>query len=113
MGHAHHPDKLLEVASDKLWAIVGDDPGAGLGEGLAGALEDDFHVGLGHLGAELPVHEESAEAIEHRAQVEEGAEHIEVGNIHMPVLMGGPRAAGSRGPFWKVDGTRIVAVRPA
>jgi hypothetical protein len=71
--------------------IVADDPRPGLGVLLQGPLQDRFHVGFLHLGPDFPVHDVAAEAIQHGAQEVERAAQIDVGNIDMPMVVGGQR----------------------
>ena len=87
VGHAGDADTFLELAGDEWRAIIGDDPRVRLGQGFVGPLQDDFHVRFGHLGTDLPVHNEPAKAVQDRAQEAKRPADIEVGNIYMPGLM--------------------------
>src|SRR5438128_2213507 len=58
-----------------------------LGELLPGPLQDDLHLGFGHRLANLPMHQVAAVAVEHTAEVIESARQIEIGDIHVPVLV--------------------------
>jgi len=87
MGHAAEANELFEIASDELRPIVGDNPGRGLREQLPGPLQDDLDFAFGHRFANLPVHQVAAVAIQHAAEVVEGAREVKVGDIHVPVLV--------------------------
>src|SRR5438045_9709726 len=78
----------LEVASDELRAIVGDDSRLGFQVLLLGSLQDHFDIGFSHRLTQIPMHEETTESIQNAAQVIEGAAQVDVGNVDMPVLMG-------------------------
>ena len=87
MRHARQPDELLEVFGDELRPVVGDDPWPGFRELLLGPLQDDFHIRFGHLLPDLPMDDVPAAAIQETAQVVESTAQVDVGDIHMPVLM--------------------------
>src|SRR5438876_10442551 len=72
--HARDANELLEVASDELRAIVGDDSRLGFQVLLLGSLQDHFDIGFSHRLTQIPMHEETTESIQNAA--------------HMPVLMG-------------------------
>jgi hypothetical protein len=86
--HARDANELLEVASDELRAIVGDDSRLGFQVLLLGSLQDHFDIGFSHRLTQIPMHEETTESIQNAAQVIEGAAQVDVGNVDMPVLMG-------------------------
>ncbi len=88
MRHARDANELLEVASDELRAIVGDDSRLGFQVLLLGSLQDHFDIGFSHRLTQIPMHEETTESIQNAAQVIEGAAQVDVGNVDMPVLMG-------------------------
>ena len=69
MGHAADANELLEVLGDELRAVVGDDAGTRLGEGLLGPLEDDLDVSFRHRLADLPVRDEAAASVQDATQV--------------------------------------------
>lgn len=50
-------------------------------------LRDRLHVLLLHGRANLPMHDRPAIAVQERAQIVKGAADVEVGNIHVPVLV--------------------------
>src|SRR5436309_15639023 len=54
------PNELLEVASDELRAIVGDDSRLGFQVLLLGSLQDHFDIGFSHRLAQIPMHEETS-----------------------------------------------------
>jgi hypothetical protein len=86
--HARDANELLEVASDELRAIVGDDSRLGFQVLLLGSPQDHFDIGFSHRLTQIPMHEETTESIQNAAQVIEGAAQVDVGNVDMPVLMG-------------------------
>ena len=52
-----------------------------------GAFENYFDIRFSHRLAQIPMHEESAEAVQNAAQVIEGAAQVDVGNVDMPMLV--------------------------
>ena len=70
MRHPHQSDEISEVASDELWTVVGDNARPRVGKYFLRALDDYLDVGLGHRLANLPVNDESAEAVEQAKTVE-------------------------------------------
>lgn len=87
MRHPTNPDKRLEFLGDKLGTIVGDDPRSDPRKEFPGSLDDDLDIGFGHPLADLPVHDVPAIPIQNRTQVVEGSADIDVGDIHVPVLV--------------------------
>ena len=87
MGHAGDADELFEVLGDELRPVVGDDAWAVVGIGLAGALDDGFHVGLLHFFADFPVHDVAAVAIEDGAEEVKSAGDIEIADVDVPVFV--------------------------
>ena len=87
MRHARDANELLEIASDELRAVVGDDSRLRFRVLLLGSLQNHFDVGFSHGLPEIPMHEETAEPIQNAAQVIEGAAQVDVGNVDMPVLV--------------------------
>ena len=69
-------------------AIIGNDPGPGLGNGFLSPLKDNFDILLLHLFANFPMDDGAAESIEDGAKVVESTGDIEVGEVDMPMLMG-------------------------
>ena len=68
MSHPADADELFEVSRNELRAIVADDPGMNARVALTSPLDDRFDVSLFHHGADFPVHDRSAEAIEQAAK---------------------------------------------
>ncbi len=91
MGHAGKPDELLEIPGNELRSVVGNNPWPGSRVFLLGPFKNDFHVSLGHLLPDLPVDDRAAAAIQQAAEVVERATDVEIGDVHMPVLMGQQR----------------------
>ena len=52
-----------------------------------GAFQDGFDVGLFHLLPDFPVDDQAAAAVQGAAQVVEGAADVDVGDVHVPVLV--------------------------
>jgi hypothetical protein len=46
--HARDANELLEIASDELWTMVGDDSGLRFRLLLLGSLEDHFDISFSH-----------------------------------------------------------------
>jgi len=61
--HSREANELLEILRHELRTVVADDAWRGLWEGFPRALQDDLHVGLFHLLAQLPMHEEAAATV--------------------------------------------------
>ena len=91
MGHATLPDEAFEITSNKLRSIIRDDPRSGLGKLFSGPLDDDLNIHFGHLFPDLLVHNVATVTIQQAAQVVKGATDIQIGNIHVPMLMGPKR----------------------
>ena len=87
MRHARDANELLEVASDELRTIVGDDSRLRFRVRLLGSLQDHFDISFSHGFTQIPMHEETTEPIQNAAQVIEGAAQVDVGNVDVPVLM--------------------------
>src|SRR5215469_4009489 len=85
--HARDANELLEVASDELRAIVGDDSRLRFRVLLLGSLKDQFDIRFSHGLTQIPMHEKTTEPIQNAAQVIEGAAQVDVRNVYMPVLM--------------------------
>src|SRR5205823_3732293 len=85
--HAGEADEFLEIAGDELRTIVGDDPRVSLGKEFFIPLQDQFNVGFSHGGPDVPVNDATAEAIENAAEIVEGAAQIQIGDVHVPMLM--------------------------
>ena len=68
MRHARDADELLEIASDELRAVVGDDSRLRFRVLLLGSLQNHFDVGFSHGLPEIPMHEETAEPIQNAAR---------------------------------------------
>jgi hypothetical protein len=66
---------------------VARDARPGFRKPLLGALKDYFHILLGHLLSDLPMDDVPAAAVQKAAQVAEGAAQIDVGNVHIPMLV--------------------------
>lgn len=95
MGHPADPDKFLEFLGDKLRPVVRDDPRSDARKPFPGSLNDDLYIGFGHTFSDLPVSNVSAIPIQGGTQIIEGAADIDVGDIHVPVLMRTPRLVKS------------------
>src|SRR5262250_2188874 len=87
MGHPRDADELLEVSGDELRSVVGDDPWFCLRILLPSSLQDDFDFRFGHRFPQIPMDDRTAKALQNAAQVVEGAAHVDVGNIDMPMLV--------------------------
>ena len=78
--------------------VVGDDARFGIRIFLLGGLEDNLDIGLPHRLAQVPMHNRTAVAVQHAAEVVERARDVDVGNVDMPMLMRFPRLLEAR-PF--------------
>jgi len=65
--HARDADELLEVASDELWPVVGDDSRLRFRVLLLGSLQDQFDISFSHGLTQIPMHEEPTEPIQNAA----------------------------------------------
>src|SRR3984893_19374841 len=87
MRHARDTNELLEVTSNELRSIVGDDLRLRFDKLLLGSLQNHFDIRLLHRLPEIPTHDIATVPIQYATQVVEGATHIDVGDIDVPVLM--------------------------
>ena len=87
MGHTRDANELLEIPGDELRPIVGDDPRFRFRIFFSRSLQNDFDFCFGHRFSQIPMDDRTAIAIQNAAQVVEGATHVAVGNIDVPVLM--------------------------
>lgn len=71
MGHAGEADEGLEVLGDELGAVVGDDPGGGVRELLACALEDEPGVSACPRSRELTIASRLLQSLVARAHAAE------------------------------------------
>ena len=80
---------------------------------LLGGLENDLDVGFPHRLAQVPVHDRAAVAVQHAAEVVEGARDVDVGNVDMPMLMRLGRLFEAR-PFQRLFAVPLAQqARPA
>ena len=89
VGETGHADELFEVLGNELGPIVGNDPWLCFGVLFQSALDDDLYVGFGHGLAQLLVDDEARASVEQRAEVVKRPGHVDVRDVHMPVLVGG------------------------
>ena len=87
MRHTRDADEFLEIPGNKLWSVIGDDPRSRFGELLLGALQDYLHIHFRHLFPDLPMDDKTTTSIENAAQIIERAANVDIGNIHMPMVM--------------------------
>jgi hypothetical protein len=64
MGQTDDADKLLEIAGNKLRAVIGDDSRFGVRIFFQAALEDDLDVGFSHALAQFPMNDCARTAVE-------------------------------------------------
>ncbi len=76
MRHARYADEFFEVSRDELRAVVGNDARPRFRVFLLGSLQNDLNVSLGHGLAQIPMHDESAIAVQYAAQIVERARNI-------------------------------------
>ena len=88
MSHAGDANELLEIASDELGSVIGDDSWARSGVELASPLDDHFDIAFGHLFSQFPVDNESRKAIQKRAEIIEGAADVDIAHVDVPMLVG-------------------------
>ena len=81
------PDELLEVPGDELRPVVGDDPGSRFRKFLLGPLQDDLRCRPPSSLPDFPVDDVTAVTVQDAAQVVERPADVDVGNIHVPVLV--------------------------
>ena len=81
MRHARDADELLEIAGNELRTIVRDNAGLRFRVLFLGAFENYFDISFAHRLAQIPMHEETAEAIQNAAQIIEGAAQVDVGTL--------------------------------
>jgi hypothetical protein len=86
-GHTGNEDELLKILGYELWPIVVNDPGPSFWKLLLGPLQDDFHIFFRHLLSDLPVNDIAAASIAETTEIVIGTVDVEIGDIHVPVLM--------------------------
>ena len=86
MCRVRRANELLKVRRNELQPVIGDDPRLYFRIFLR-SLQNDFNFRLGHRIPQIPVDNRVALAIQNAARVVEGAAHVDVGNIDMPLLM--------------------------
>ena len=64
MRHAREANELLEVASNELRSIVGDDSRFRFRVLLLGSLQDHFDIRFSYGLTQIPMHEETTEPIQ-------------------------------------------------
>ena len=87
MRHARNADELFAVPGDELRAVGGDDARLGLRVFLLGSLQNDLKVCLCHGLPQIPMHDESAVAVQYAAQVVKRARNVEVADVDTPMFM--------------------------
>jgi len=87
LNHFTESDVFLEVPGDKLRAIIGNDPGKDPWKTLPRPLNDYLHILLRHPFPDFPVNDKATVSIKEAAQIIKGSTDVEIGYIHMPVLM--------------------------
>ena len=87
MGDAGQSDEQHEVFGDELRTIIADDPWFRVGMVLQRPLHDNFHILFGHRFAEFPMHDGAAVTIQHARQVVERSIDVDVGDVHVPMLV--------------------------
>ncbi len=87
MAHSAHTDELLEVPGNELGTIVGDDSGSDIAVFLPGPLKDNLHIPFRHGLTDFPMHNKAAVSVQDTAKVVKGSANVEIGHIHMPMLM--------------------------
>src|SRR6516162_9936447 len=85
--HARDANELLEVLSDELRPVVGNDSRSNARILLFGTFQNDFNIGLRHRLPQIPMNQETAVAVQDAAQVVERRANVQVGNIDMPMLV--------------------------
>lgn len=85
-----------EYRVPRLRAVVADDPRLGARVFLQGPLHDRLHVRFRHRFTDLPVDDVPAEPVQHAGQVIKSPRHMDVGNIHMPVVVSRQRLHEAR-----------------
>ena len=108
--HTADANERLEILSDKLWAVVADDPRRLAGKLLAGSLEDCLDVLFGHALADFPMYDEPTVPVQDAAHVIKRAAQVQVGDVDVPVTM---RPAGLLKTFALARRLHVVAIENA
>jgi len=87
VGHPRDANEFLEIPGDELRSVVGDDPGFRFRIFLPRSLQNNFDLHFGHRFTQIPMNDRTTKAIQNAAQVIEGAAHVDVGNIDVPMLV--------------------------
>ncbi len=85
--HAGDLDKGLKVIGDELWSVVGDDAWFRTRKLFRGFLQQYLEIGGIQLFADRPVHNSPGKSIDHGGRKTEGSADIDVGSIHVPMLV--------------------------
>ena len=88
--HVAHPAeayKRLEIPGNKLWTIIGDNPGMHPRALFSSSLNDNLHVSLFHTLTDLTVHNISTVAVQDRTQIVKGPANVYMADIYMPMLV--------------------------
>src|SRR6516162_3984466 len=73
--------------ANKLRTVIGDDSRRSIRIFFPSSLQNNLDIKLRHCGAQFPMQQETRTAIQDRAKIEEGADDVQIGDIHMPVLV--------------------------
>src|SRR6516225_10113855 len=87
MGALPQADKFLEVLGHELRPVVANEPRPSNRISFPSTLDDNLGVGLPHLGTDIPGQDSAGSPIEHRAKIVKGPSKVDIGKIHVPVLM--------------------------
>jgi len=107
-GHPRASNELLEIASNELRAIVGDDSRLRFRVLLVGSQQDHFDIRFSHRLTQIPMHEETTEPNQNAAQVIERAslrqdKRASPRRINQPSLTSTPRTSPRlpRPRYWR------------
>src|SRR5450432_3603879 len=87
MRHARNTNELFEVPRNELRTVVGNDARLRFWIFLLGSLQNDLDLCLCHGLAQIPMHDGSAIAVQHAAQVVKRPRNVDVAHVDMPMLM--------------------------
>jgi hypothetical protein len=78
MSHPAQADEGLEIPGYKGRTVIRDDLRMFIGESFLRTLQYNFHIGLGHRFADLPVDNKKAVAVQNGTKVVERTGHIDI-----------------------------------
>ncbi|MEM6779903.1 MAG: hypothetical protein AAF670_19775, partial [Planctomycetota bacterium] len=87
MRHTAVPDKRLEITCDDPRSVIADESRLHTRMSFRRGLANDLDIQFGHRFPSFVMHDVSAVAVENRDKEKELPARVDVGNVHVPVLV--------------------------